>query len=166
MGQLPPKPTPLPTKSMVPRTGLGGQSLHNCMRSQAEMVFQRRDRRERQQRSGIPVNARFGRGPVGGSQPHVLLSAMPPSATTTGRAPEISLTARLSSAAAGAAALLVRLSCAQNRPSGNSSFAAASRLHRIFDPPTRFIPGNHDVGDSPEIPGSKEPPIDAARRRH
>ena len=40
----------------------------------------------------------------------------------------------------------------------------ALRLHRVFDRPVHFIPGNHDVGDSPEIPNSREPSIDAGRR--
>ena len=42
--------------------------------------------------------------------------------------------------------------------------AEASRLHRIFDRPVRFIPGNHDVGDSPEIPNSKEAKLSVGRR--
>ncbi|MBI1212533.1 MAG: hypothetical protein GC190_13800 [Alphaproteobacteria bacterium] len=45
-----------------------------------------------------------------------------------------------------------------------SDLSEAARLHRIFDLPVRSVPGNHDVGDSPEIPNSKESPINAARR--
>jgi len=29
----------------------------------------------------------------------------------------------------------------------------AKRLHEVVDPPLRFIPGNHDIGESQEAPG-------------
>lgn len=48
-----------------------------------------------------------------------------------------------------------------NRP---ADLSEAARLHRRFDGPLRFIPGNHDVGDSPEIPSSREPQISDERR--
>ena len=42
----------------------------------------------------------------------------------------------------------------------------ALHLHRLFDGQVRFIPGNHDVGDSPEVPNSHEPSITEARREN
>jgi 3',5'-cyclic AMP phosphodiesterase CpdA len=47
----------------------------------------------------------------------------------------------------------------------SGDLSEALRLHRVFDGRVRFIPGNHDVGDSPEIPGSKESPITDQRRQ-
>ena len=41
---------------------------------------------------------------------------------------------------------------------------AAARRHRIFARPVRFIPGNHDLGDSPEVPNAHGHTIDAVRR--
>src|SRR5262245_38065127 len=45
-----------------------------------------------------------------------------------------------------------------------ADLSAAKRLHQVLDRPVLFIPGNHDVGDSREIPDSRETRIDAARR--
>jgi 3',5'-cyclic AMP phosphodiesterase CpdA len=45
-----------------------------------------------------------------------------------------------------------------------SDLAEARRLHEVLQLPMRFIPGNHDVGDSPDVPGSAEATITAASR--
>src|SRR6476660_9234578 len=45
-----------------------------------------------------------------------------------------------------------------------ADLAAAKLLHDGLDLPTRFLPGNHDLGDSQDSPGHGEAPIDAARR--
>ena len=41
---------------------------------------------------------------------------------------------------------------------------AARRLHETIGLPTRFIPGNHDVGETHDVPGSRETLISAATR--
>ncbi len=45
-----------------------------------------------------------------------------------------------------------------------ADLAAAKRLHDRIDLPMRFLPGNHDLGDSQDSPGHGEAPIDAKRR--
>jgi 3',5'-cyclic AMP phosphodiesterase CpdA len=48
---------------------------------------------------------------------------------------------------------------------GNEAdLAAAKLLHDGLGLPTRFLPGNHDLGDSQDSPGHGEAPIDATRR--
>lgn len=42
--------------------------------------------------------------------------------------------------------------------------AEARRLHEALDMPVRFIPGNHDVGDSPDVSGKEQPSITAETR--
>jgi hypothetical protein len=42
--------------------------------------------------------------------------------------------------------------------------AEARRLHETFGLPVGAIPGNHDVGEAHDVPGSKEVPISAERR--
>jgi Icc protein len=46
-----------------------------------------------------------------------------------------------------------------------SDLAEARRLHDAIGLPTRFIPGNHDLGEAHDVPGSKEGLISAASRR-
>lgn len=41
---------------------------------------------------------------------------------------------------------------------------AARRLHETIGLPTRFIPGNHDVGETHDVPGSRETLISASTR--
>ncbi len=45
-----------------------------------------------------------------------------------------------------------------------SDLAEARRLHDAIALPMRFIPGNHDVGDSHDAPGGKETPVSAESR--
>jgi 3',5'-cyclic AMP phosphodiesterase CpdA len=45
-----------------------------------------------------------------------------------------------------------------------SDLVAARRLHDALGLPTRFLPGNHDLGDCQDAPGHHESPIDAGRR--
>jgi hypothetical protein len=45
-----------------------------------------------------------------------------------------------------------------------SDLAAARRLHEAIPLPVRFIPGNHDVGDSQDAPSHGLPAISAERR--
>ena len=45
-----------------------------------------------------------------------------------------------------------------------SDLAAARLLHDGLGLPTRFLPGNHDLGDCQDSPGHGEAPIDAKRR--
>jgi len=48
-----------------------------------------------------------------------------------------------------------------------SDLAEARRLHDAIRLPVRFIPGNHDVGETHDVPGSRETPIsDASRERY
>ena len=46
-----------------------------------------------------------------------------------------------------------------------SDLAEARRLHDAIGLPTRYIPGNHDLGESHDVPGSKEAPISMASRQ-
>jgi 3',5'-cyclic AMP phosphodiesterase CpdA len=46
-----------------------------------------------------------------------------------------------------------------------SDLAEARRLHDATGLPTRFIPGNHDLGESHDVPGSKETRISMASRQ-
>ncbi len=46
----------------------------------------------------------------------------------------------------------------------DDDLAEARRLHEAIGLPARFIPGNHDVGESHDVPGSKETPISIASR--
>lgn len=46
-----------------------------------------------------------------------------------------------------------------------SDLAEALRLHEAIRLPTRFIPGNHDVGETHDVPGSRETPISTASRQ-
>jgi 3',5'-cyclic AMP phosphodiesterase CpdA len=48
--------------------------------------------------------------------------------------------------------------------SEESDLAAARVLHEGLGLPTRFLPGNHDLGDSQDSPGHGEASIDAQRR--
>jgi 3',5'-cyclic AMP phosphodiesterase CpdA len=48
--------------------------------------------------------------------------------------------------------------------SQESDLAAARLLHDALGLPVRFIPGNHDLGDSPDGPSPGEHTIDAVRR--
>ena len=48
--------------------------------------------------------------------------------------------------------------------SQESDLAAARLLHDALGLPVRFIPGNHDVGESHDVPGSKEAPISMISR--
>src|SRR6266702_1433237 len=48
--------------------------------------------------------------------------------------------------------------------SDEADLAAARRLHDGIGLPTRFLPGNHDLGDSQDSPGHGEASIDGARR--
>src|SRR5258707_1956321 len=45
-----------------------------------------------------------------------------------------------------------------------ADLAAARLLHDGLGLPMRFLPGNHDLGDSQDAPGHGEAPIDARRR--
>ena len=45
-----------------------------------------------------------------------------------------------------------------------ADLAAGLALHDTLDLPTRFLPGNHDLGDAQDAPSHGEAPIDAARR--
>jgi 3',5'-cyclic AMP phosphodiesterase CpdA len=45
-----------------------------------------------------------------------------------------------------------------------ADLAAAKLLHDGLGLPMRFLPGNHDLGDSQDAPGHSEAPIDAERR--
>ncbi len=45
----------------------------------------------------------------------------------------------------------------------DGDLAEARRLHDTLNLPTRFIPGNHDVGDNADVGNSHEHAIDAAR---
>jgi 3',5'-cyclic AMP phosphodiesterase CpdA len=45
-----------------------------------------------------------------------------------------------------------------------SDLAAARRLHDAIGLPVRFIPGNHDLGEAHDVPGSKEAPVSEASR--
>jgi 3',5'-cyclic-AMP phosphodiesterase len=45
-----------------------------------------------------------------------------------------------------------------------ADLAEARRLHDSIGLPTRAIPGNHDVGEGHDVPGSKEVPISAESR--
>jgi 3',5'-cyclic AMP phosphodiesterase CpdA len=47
---------------------------------------------------------------------------------------------------------------------GNDDLAEARRLHDALDLPMRFIPGNHDMGESPHVPGGEQPTITAESR--
>ena len=47
---------------------------------------------------------------------------------------------------------------------GEADLAAARALHDGLDLPTRFLPGNHDLGDSQDAPAHGEAAIDAVRR--
>lgn len=49
--------------------------------------------------------------------------------------------------------------------SNEADLAAARLLHDGLDLPMRFLPGNHDLGDSQDSPGHGEASIDAERRR-
>ncbi|SKA37962.1 3',5'-cyclic AMP phosphodiesterase CpdA [Enhydrobacter aerosaccus] len=49
--------------------------------------------------------------------------------------------------------------------SNEADMAAARLLHDGLDLPMRFLPGNHDLGDSQDAPDHGEGPIDALRRR-
>jgi 3',5'-cyclic-AMP phosphodiesterase len=46
-----------------------------------------------------------------------------------------------------------------------SDLAEARRLHDAIGLPTRYIPGNHDLGEGHDVPGSKEAPISTASRQ-
>jgi Icc protein len=46
-----------------------------------------------------------------------------------------------------------------------SDLAEARRLHDAIGLPVRFIPGNHDVGETNDVPASKETPISMASRQ-
>jgi len=46
-----------------------------------------------------------------------------------------------------------------------SDLAEARRLHDAIGLPTLFIPGNHDLGEGHDVPGSKEAPISMASRQ-
>jgi 3',5'-cyclic-AMP phosphodiesterase len=46
-----------------------------------------------------------------------------------------------------------------------SDLAEARRLHDAIGLPTRFIPGNHDLGESHNVPGSRENPVSEASRQ-
>ena len=48
--------------------------------------------------------------------------------------------------------------------SQEGDLAAARLLHDRLGLPVRFLPGNHDLGDSQDSPGHHESPIDRARR--
>jgi len=48
--------------------------------------------------------------------------------------------------------------------SADGDLAEARRLHETIGLPMRAIPGNHDVGEGHDVPGSKEVPISAERR--
>jgi len=48
--------------------------------------------------------------------------------------------------------------------SHEGDLAAARVLHDSLGLPVRFLPGNHDLGDSQDAPGHHESPIDADRR--
>jgi 3',5'-cyclic AMP phosphodiesterase CpdA len=48
--------------------------------------------------------------------------------------------------------------------SAEADLAAARRLHDAIALPMLAIPGNHDVGEGHDVPGSKEAPISAERR--
>ena len=48
--------------------------------------------------------------------------------------------------------------------SREGDLAAARVLHDALGLPVRFLPGNHDLGDSQDAPGHHESPIDAERR--
>jgi Icc protein len=48
--------------------------------------------------------------------------------------------------------------------SREGDLAAARALHEALGLPVRFIPGNHDLGDSPDSPSHGESTIDADRR--
>jgi 3',5'-cyclic AMP phosphodiesterase CpdA len=47
--------------------------------------------------------------------------------------------------------------------SREGDLAAARALHDALGLPVRFLPGNHDLGDSQDAPGHHESPIDAGR---
>lgn len=47
---------------------------------------------------------------------------------------------------------------------GEADLAAARALHDALDLPIRFLPGNHDLGDSRDAPAHGEGAIDAVRR--
>jgi len=47
---------------------------------------------------------------------------------------------------------------------GEADLAAARALHDALDLPIRYLPGNHDLGDSPDAPAHGEGTIDAVRR--
>ena len=50
---------------------------------------------------------------------------------------------------------------------GEDDLAEARRLHDAIGLPVRYIPGNHDVGESPDVPGKEQPIITAdARERY
>jgi len=48
--------------------------------------------------------------------------------------------------------------------SNETDLAAARTLHDTIGLPTRYLPGNHDLGDSQDAPAHGEGAIDAARR--
>lgn len=48
--------------------------------------------------------------------------------------------------------------------SRDGDLAAGLALHDSLGLPVRFLPGNHDLGDSQDAPGHHESPIDAERR--
>ena len=48
--------------------------------------------------------------------------------------------------------------------SRESDLAAARVLHDSLGLPVRFLPGNHDLGDSQDAPGHRESPINAERQ--
>jgi 3',5'-cyclic-AMP phosphodiesterase len=45
-----------------------------------------------------------------------------------------------------------------------SDLAEARRLHEAIRRPVRFIPGNHDLGETHDVPGSRETPVSEASR--
>jgi 3',5'-cyclic-AMP phosphodiesterase len=52
-----------------------------------------------------------------------------------------------------------------NGVADEGDLAEARRLHEATGLPTRFIPGNHDVGETHDVPGSREMPISIASRQ-
>ena len=51
-----------------------------------------------------------------------------------------------------------------NGAADEEDLAAARRSHDAVDVPVRYIPGNHDIGDNPELPNAHQPAIDEDRR--
>src|SRR5262245_30789480 len=48
--------------------------------------------------------------------------------------------------------------------SAEADLAEARRLHETIGLPMRAIPGNHDIGEGHDVPGSKEVAVSAERR--